>query len=99
MGRRETLIWLAALLMFMLPLLVACGPGGKEGEVTIVCEGCESVQLWETSLQGQPVGEVKPGDAGIASEKVWNPIVGCNFYYVAVADQEGWVCEKNLEFK
>jgi hypothetical protein len=24
---------------------------------------------------------------------------GCTFYYVIVGDQEGWVCDKYLDFK
>ena len=99
MRKQDRLIWLAALLAALLPLLVACGSGVKERGVTIKCDDCDVVQLWETSNEGQLVGEVKPGDTGTATDKVWNPLVGCNFYYVAVDDLEGWVCDKYLEFK
>jgi len=99
MQKRDKLIWLIVLLAALLPLLVACGSGAKEREVTIQCDDCDVVQLWDTSHEGQLVGEVKPGDTGIATDKVWNPLVGCNFYYVVVGDQEGWVCDKYLKFK
>jgi hypothetical protein len=80
-------------------LLVACGSGANEREVTIRCGDCDVVQLFDTSHEGQVVGEVNPGDTGIATDKVWNPLVGCNFYYVVVGDQAGWVCDEYLIFK
>jgi len=57
------------------------------------------VQLWETSHATRVVGEVKPGDTGVATDKAWSALQGCMFYYVVIGDQEGWVCDKYLKFK
>ena len=92
------MIWVAALLAVLL-LLVACGSEGEEKEVTIKCDGCDVVQLWETSHATRVVGEMKPGDTGVATDKAWSALESCMFYYVAAGDQEGWVCEEYLEFK
>jgi hypothetical protein len=99
MQKRDKLIWPIVLLAALLPLLVACGSGAKEGEVTIKCDDCEVVKLWETSHATRVVGEVKPGDTGTATDKAWSALEGCMFYYVLVGDQEGWICDKYLEFR
>jgi hypothetical protein len=99
MRKRDRLIWFAALLAVLLPLLVACGSGDKEREITIKCDDCDVVELWETSHATRVVGEVKPGDTGLATDKAWSALQGCTFYYVIVGDQEGWVCDKYLDFK
>ena len=87
------------LLIVLLPLLTACGSGDNNQEVTIKCDGCEVVELWETSHATRVVGEVKPGDTGTYTEKVWSALEGCTFYFVVLGDQEGWVCDRFLEFK
>ena len=99
MRKQGRLIWLVALLVVLLPLLVACGSGGAKNQITIQCDDCDTVQLWETSHATRVVGEVKPGDEGIATEKAWSALQGCTFHYVVVGDQEGWVCDKYLKFK
>lgn len=99
MRKRDGLIWLVALLTVLLPLLVACGSGAVGKQVTIECDDCDVVQLWETSHATRVVGEVKPGDTGVATDKAWSALQGCMFYYVVVGDQEGWVCDKYLEFE
>ncbi len=100
MRKREGLIWLVVLLTVLLPLFVACGgAGGAKRQVTIKCDDCEVVELWDTSHATRLVGEVKPGDTGATTDKVWSALQGCMFYYVVVDDQEGWVCDKYLEFK
>lgn len=99
MHKRDKLIWLVVLLVALLPLLTACGAGGKEKQVTIKCDNCDVVQLWETSHATRVVGEVKPGDTGVATDKAWSALQGCMFYYVVIGDQEGWVCDKYLKFK
>lgn len=98
MQKRDKVIWLIVLLAALL-LLVACGSGAKEGEVAIKCDDCDVVQLWETSHTTRVVGEVKPGDTGVTTDKVWSALEGCTFYYVVIGDQEGWVCDKYLKFK
>jgi len=100
MQKRDGLIWLVALLAVLLPLLVACGSEAAEKEFTIKCDDdCDIVKLWETSHATRVVGEVKPGDTGLATDKVWSALQGCMFYYVVIGDQEGWVCDKYLKFK
>jgi hypothetical protein len=99
MRERDRLIWCAVLLAALMPLLMACGSGAKEGEVTIKCDDCDVVQLWDTSHATRLVGEVKPGDTGVATDKVWSALQGCMFHYVVIGDQEGWVCDKYLDFK
>ena len=99
MRKRDRLIWCAVLLAVLLPLLVACGSEEAEKQVTIKCDDCDVVQLWETSHATRVVGEVKPGDTGVATDKVWSALEGCTFYYVVIDDQEGWVCDKYLDFK
>ena len=99
MRKQVRLIWLVALLAVLLPLLVACGSEGAGRQITITCDDCEIVELWETSHATRVVGEVKPGDEGVATEKAWSALQGCTFYYVAVGDQEGWVCDRYLVFK
>lgn len=99
MRKQDRLIWLVALLAVLLPLLVACGSEEAEKQVTIKCDDCDVVQLSETSHATRVVGEVKPGDTGVATDKVWSALEGCTFYYVVIDDQEGWVCDKYLDFK
>jgi hypothetical protein len=99
MRKQDKLIWLVALLVVLLPILVACRSEAGERQVTIKCDDCEVVQLWETSHATRVVGEVKPGDAGDTTDKAWSALQGCMFYYVVVDDQEGWVCDKYLAFK
>jgi len=99
MRKQDRLIWLVALLAVLLPLLVACGSGGARKEITIKCDDCDVVQLWETSHATRVVGEVKPGDQGVSTDKAWSALQGCTFYYVIVGDQEGWVCDEYLAFK
>ncbi len=99
MRKQEGLIWLVVLLVVLLPLFVACGSKATGSQVTIKCDGCNVVELWETSNATRVVGEVKPGDTGVTTDKVWSALEGCMFYYVKVGDQEGWVCDKYLEFK
>jgi hypothetical protein len=99
MRRRDRLIWLVALLAVLLPLLVACASKGTKTQITIKCDDCDTVQLWETSHATRVVGEVKPGDEGVTTDKAWSALQGCMFYYVVVGDQEGWVCDKYLAFK
>jgi hypothetical protein len=98
MRKQDRLIWLVALLAVLL-ILVACGSGTVGSQVTIKCDDCEVVQLWDTSHATRVVGEVKPGDEGEATEKAWSALQGCTFYYVVIGDQEGWVCDKYLAFK
>ena len=98
MQKQSKLICLV-LLLVLLPLLTACGSGDNNKEVTIKCDDCEVVQLWETSHATRVVGEVKPGDIGIYTDKVWSALEGCNFYFVVIGDMEGWVCDNYLEFK
>jgi hypothetical protein len=83
----------------LLPLLVACGSEGKDKEITIKCDDCDVVQLWETSHATRVVGEVKPGDTGVTTDKAWNALEGFMFYYIVIDDQEGWVSDKYLDFK
>jgi hypothetical protein len=99
MRKRDRLIWLVALLAVLLPLFVACGSKGTGKQVTIKCDDCDVVELWETSHATRVVGEVKPGDTGVTTDKAWSALQGCTFYYITVGDQEGWVCDKYLEFK
>jgi hypothetical protein len=107
MRKQDRWIWLVALLAALLPLLVACGSGGAKNhgsggaknQITIQCDDCDTVQLWETSHATRVVGEVKPGDDGVATDKAWSALQGCTFHYVVVGDQEGWVCDKYLAFK
>jgi hypothetical protein len=99
MQKRDKLIWLIVLLAALPLLFVACGSGAKDKEVTIKCDDCDVVQLWETSHATRVVGEVKPGDTGTATDKAWSALQGCTFYYVIIGDQEGWVCDKYLDFK
>lgn len=99
MRKRNRLIWLVTLLAVLLPLLVACGAGGAKNQFTVKCDDCDTVQLWETSHATRVVGEVKPGDEGVATDKAWSALQGCTFYYVVVGDQEGWVCDEYLAFK
>ena len=98
MRKQDRLIWLVALLAVLLPLLVACGSEAAEKPVTIKCDDCDVVQLWETSHATRVVGEVQPGDTGDATDKAWSALQGCMFYYVVIGDQEGWVCDKYLKF-
>lgn len=65
------------LLAALLLLLVACGSGAEEREATIKCGDCDVVQLWETSHATRVVGEVKPGDTGLATDKAWSALQGC----------------------
>lgn len=98
MRKRDMLIRVIALLAIL--LVVACKGRAPGNQVTIKCPDCDMVQLWDTSHEGRVVGEVKPGDTGIATgDKVWNPLVGCTYYYIVVGDQEGYVCDDYLEFK
>jgi hypothetical protein len=99
MRRQDRLIWLVTLLAVLLPLLVTCRAGGAKNQITIKCDDCDTVQLWETSHATRVVGEVKPGDEGVTTDKAWSALQGCMFYYVVVGDQEGWVCDKYLAFK
>ncbi len=99
MRKQDRLIWLVAMLAVLLPLFVACGAGAAEKQVTIKCDDCDVVELWETSHATRVVGEVKPGDTGVTTDKAWSALQGCMFYYIVVGDQEGWVCDKYLEFK
>lgn len=96
MTRRYRLLPIVALLAVL--LLAACQTGAPGDEVTIKCDDCETVQLWDTSHATRLVGEVKPGDTGVATEKAWSALQGCNFFYVVIGDQEGWVCDKYLNF-
>jgi len=79
-------------------LLAACQTGAPGNKVTIKCDGCETVELYDTSHATRVVGEVRPGDTGDTTEKVWSALQGCEFYYVIIGDQEGWVCDKYLDF-
>lgn len=97
MRKRDTLIRLIVLLAVL--LLVACKRGAVGNQVTIKCSDCDTVQLWETSHATRVVAEVKPGDKGVATDKAWSALQGCMFYYVVVGDQEGWVCDKYLDFR
>ncbi|MGQ9626158.1 MAG: hypothetical protein ACUVV0_04540 [Anaerolineae bacterium] len=100
MRKQDRLIWVVLLLASLLPLFVACSGAGATGkQVTIKCSGCDVVELWETSHATKVVGEVKPGDTGVTKDKAWSALQGCMFYYVVVGDQEGWVCDKYLQFK
>jgi len=98
MRKRDQLIRLVVLLTVLL-LLAACGSEEAEQQVTIKCDDCDVVQLWETSHATRVVGEVKPGDTGVATDKAWSALEGCTFYYVVIGDQKGWVCDKYLEFE
>jgi len=97
MQERRRLLPIVALLVAVL-VLVACGSGQPGGEVTIICDDCDTVQLYDTSHATRVVGEVKPGDTGVHTEKAWSALEGCTFYYVVIGDQEGWVCDKYLDF-
>jgi hypothetical protein len=88
------LVLLAALL-----LLAACKTGGVGDQVTIRCDNCDTVKLWETSHATRVVGEVKPGDTGTTDDSAWSALEGCQFYHVVVGEQEGWVCEDYLDFR
>lgn len=96
MRRLCRLLGIAALLAAL--LLAACQTGGAGNKVTIKCDGCEKVDLYDTSHATRVVGEVKPGDTGVTTEKVWSALQGCMFHYVVIGDQEGWVCDKYLQF-
>jgi len=98
MQKLSKLIYLV-LLLVLLPLLAACGSGDNNKEVTIKCDDCEVVQLWETSHATRVIGEVNPGDTGTYTNKAWSALEGCNFYLVVIGDMEGWVCDNYLEFK
>lgn len=98
MQKQYKLICLVILLV-LLPILTACGSGENGNKVTIKCDDCEVVELWETSHATRVIGEVKPGDSGVYTEKVWSALEGCTFYFVVIDDVEGWVCDKYLEFK
>lgn len=98
MRKRDLLIQVIVLLTVLL-LVVACKTGGVGKQVTIKCSDCDTVQLWDTSHATRLVGEVKPGDEGVATDKAWSALQGCQFYYVVIGDQEGWVCDKYLDFK
>lgn len=87
------------LIFVLLPLLTACGSGDDNQEVTIICDDCEVVQLWETSHATRVIGEVKPGETGTYTDKAWSALEGCTFYFVVLGDQEGWVCDRYLDFK
>jgi len=89
---------LAIVGLLALLLLAACSSGAPGDKVTIKCDDCDTVQLYDTSHATRVVGEVKPGDTGVATEKVWSALQGCMFYYVVIGDQEGWVCDKHLNF-
>jgi hypothetical protein len=97
MQERGRLLPIVALLVVVL-VVVACGSGQPGNEVTIICDDCDTVQLYDTSHATRVVGEVKPGDTGVFTEKVWSALEGCMFYYVVIGDQEGWVCDKYLNF-
>jgi hypothetical protein len=97
MRKRGRLLRVIALLTVL--LLVACKTGAPGDRVTIKCDDCDTVQLWDTSHATRLVGEVKPGDTGIATDKAWSALQGCEFYYVVIGDQEGWVCDKYLAFR
>ena len=98
MRKQGRLIWLVMLLV-VLPLLVACGSAGAKNQITIQCDDGDTVELWETSHATRVVGEVKPGDEGVTTDKAWSALQGCTFHYVVVGDQEGWVCDKYLAFR
>jgi hypothetical protein len=97
MRKRGRLLRIIVLLAVL--LLVACKTGAPGDQVAIKCDDCDTVELWETSHATRLVGEVKPGDTGVATEKVWSALQGYMFYYVVIGDQEGWVCDKYLDFR
>jgi len=97
MRKRGGLLWTIALLAVL--LLVACKTGAPGDQVTIRCDDCDTVELWDTSHATRLVGEVEPGNTGIATDKAWSALQGCEFYYVVIGDQEGWVCDKYLAFR
>jgi hypothetical protein len=98
MTKQCRLLPIVALLVVVL-VLVACASGQPGNDVTITCDDCETVQLFDTSHATRLVGEVKPGDTGVATEKAWSALEGCMFFYVVIGDQEGWVCDKYLDFR
>ena len=99
MRNRNQLFGFVVLLAALILVLVACTTRSVGDEVTIRCDDCEIVQLWETSHATRVVGEVKPGDTGTTGESVWSALEGCQYYHVVINDQEGWVCEEFLEFQ
>ncbi|NIN69780.1 MAG: hypothetical protein GTO63_34890 [Anaerolineae bacterium] len=101
MRKRGRLSQISAVVVVLVAVLlvVACGTGAPGNQVTIVCDDCDTVELWDTSHATRLVGEVKPGDTGVTTEKVWSALQGCMFHYVIIGDQEGWVCDKYLDFR
>ncbi|MGD2144204.1 MAG: hypothetical protein PVF54_06980 [Anaerolineae bacterium] len=99
MRERHGVICLFTLLAVLALLLAACGVGKTGKQVTIKCDDCDTVELWETSHATRVVGEVKPGEKGTFTDKAWNALEGRTFYYVVVGDKEGWVREEDLAFE
>jgi len=95
---RKLYILLVVAVVLAVLLLAACKTGAVGDKVTIKCDDCETVELYDTSHATRVVGEAKPGDTGVATEKAWSALQGCEFWYVMIGDQEGWVCDKYLDF-
>jgi hypothetical protein len=80
-------------------IVSACGSQSGEKQIVISCDGCLSVELYQTFQGGLVVGEVKPGEVGVAKDNQMSLLEGCMMYEVVVSEQTGWVCDKYLEFK
>lgn len=99
MKNRKVLLVLITAILTILPLLAACKSGSGEKRVVFKCDNCQTVELHETFMAGNVVGEVKVGDEGVVMDSRWGKLYGCMMYDVVVGDQRGWVCEEYLTFK
>jgi len=99
MKNRKVVLSLLVAMLTILPLLAACKSGSDEERVVFKCDNCQVVELHETFMAGNVVGEAKPGDEGVVMDSRWGKLYGCMMYDVAVGDQRGWVCEDYLTFK
>ena len=59
MRNRDELLGCIVLLAMLIVLLTACNSGSVGDQVTIKCDDCETVELWETSHATRVVGEVE----------------------------------------